>query len=313
MAPEHSRGTSQSRAARVHHSKRRGNGSSGRTKRQRTGSGGARQQSGRGAAHARKGGGALLQDEAEAPNTLAWRPRVGVPRTKREERRMLQRALAASAAEARSAIEAAEGGQLGQQAAGRRAPGCCSATPRSETANGAGPTDATCGAAAAAPASDACSSSGAQSQTHGPMHSVHLLAAAAAVVHARAAALAARDASDSEGEGPVERCMILGCRRQLLACYGVKEDCSSVRGRAELPHLICAPCLSRWFRALNQLRAAKGLEALVRRSCPVCKCELRHTVGQVRADADKYHLGLLKIESSWDCKVCLPSVEGTAL
>jgi hypothetical protein len=272
--------------------------------------------------------------------------------------------LAASAAEARSAIEAAEGGQLGQQAAGRRAPGCCSATPRSETANGAGPTDATCGAAAAAPASDACSSSGAQSQTHGPMHSVHLLAAAAAVVHARAAALAARDASDSEGEGPVERCMILGCRRQLLACYGVKEDCSSVRGRAELPHLICAPCLSRWFRALNQLRAAKGLEALVRRSCPVrqrlscrqpslrpahpsrtlyalalnsslgesaltrrrgvawlsscehaqvCKCELRHTVGQVRADADKYHLGLLKIESSWDCKVCLPSVEGTAL
>ena len=113
---------------------------------------------------------------------------------------------------------------------------------------------------------------------------------------ASAAAAAADGSSDWHGEG---RCMIMGCTRQLLCCYGVKAGVGHAVGAAESAHIMCASCLSRWWEVQNESREVRGLEPLVRRMCPVCKCELRRAAGDMRAEADKFHFGLLKMEGSW--------------
>ena len=69
-------------------------------------------------------------------------------------------------------------------------------------------------------------------------------------------------------------------------------------GCAESAHVVCATCLSRWWDAQNQLRAAKGQGAVARKVCPCCKVELRSTT-EMRNDTERYHMGLLKVEGTW--------------
>ena len=112
----------------------------------------------------------------------------------------------------------------------------------------------------------------------------------------QATALALEASSSDDGETPRERCVVLGCKRQLLRCRGAREVGMAV-GKAEESHVLCAPCLERWFVAQNELRAQHKplpLPALTRRSCPVCRNELR----SLRGD-DGSHLGLQKLEGTW--------------
>ena len=95
-----------------------------------------------------------------------------------------------------------------------------------------------------------------------------------------------------------ERCLLFGCKTKLLRCSGVKVVGSPV-GCAKNGHVLCAPCLDRWFSAQNSLREDSGLLPLTRRSCPVCKTELRGAGGEVRCDARQYFMGLQKVEWSW--------------
>ena len=135
------------------------------------------------------------------------------------------------------------------------------------------------------------------------------MAAAHRAAAAEAAAAATREASsDEECEAsqrgvsrppPLrERCCISGCKRQLLTCFGQKRGGSAL-GCAEDPHHVCAPCLYHWFASEAALRADEGLRLQSRRTCPVCKSELRTTCSEIRSDADKYVMGLLKIERTW--------------
>ena len=145
------------------------------------------------------------------------------------------------------------------------------------------------------------------------------LAAAAALVREHQAAVSRfavasaewASSSESEGEGEgegekagsvprrAERCMIWGCKRQLLLCHGVKSDALDLTGCAEHAHVLCAPCLGRWWDAQTRLRAEKDLELRLRRTCPVCRCELRRTGGEMRADSKSFYLGLQKLQWSW--------------
>ena len=124
------------------------------------------------------------------------------------------------------------------------------------------------------------------------------------------AAASAQWTSSSEDEGGggeeagsvprrTERCMIWGCKRQLLLCHGVKSDALDLTGCAEHAHVLCAPCLGRWWDAQTRLRAEKDLELRLRRTCPVCRCELRRTGGEMRADSKSFYLGLQKLQWSW--------------
>ena len=127
------------------------------------------------------------------------------------------------------------------------------------------------------------------------------IAAAAFAKHAEAAqaalALAAQEGSDDEDEG--ERCMIWGCKRELLQCYGAKREVGSAVGMADEAHVVCAPCLTRWWEAQNKLLAAKGKSISARKRCPCCRCEIRSTV-ETRAQPDCFHsTGLMKIPGTW--------------
>ena len=73
---------------------------------------------------------------------------------------------------------------------------------------------------------------------------------------------------DEEDGGSTERCMILGCKHQLLQCYGVKSDAMAAVGCAEESHIICTSCLERWAVAQNTNRAAQGLSKLTRKVLP---------------------------------------------
>jgi len=121
---------------------------------------------------------------------------------------------------------------------------------------------------------------------------------------AAAAALAACERSDdgfvdSDDEDSGERCMIWGCKRRLLRCFGVKADVGDALGCAESAHVLCATCLTRWWEAEKALRAQSGLSAPVRKVCPCCKIEIRNT-GETRRAGHLYHLGLLKVTSTWE-------------
>ena len=98
--------------------------------------------------------------------------------------------------------------------------------------------------------------------------------------------VAATDVSDW-GDG--KRCQLLGCSQSLLQCNG---------------HVLCAPCLTKWFPSqaglredANELREdANGRNNNSnRRLCPVCKVELREVRGDTR-----FQYGLLKIRETWD-------------
>lgn len=102
--------------------------------------------------------------------------------------------------------------------------------------------------------------------------------------------------ADEANEG--EQCVIFGCRRQLVRCYGEKKAGSAV-GCGEAGHVLCMPCLERWFKKKNELRHKHALGALRRRCCPVCQVELRTTSSAMRKDAERYVLGLEKLDWSW--------------
>ena len=131
-------------------------------------------------------------------------------------------------------------------------------------------------------------------------------AAGMAAAHRAAAAAAAattRDESSDDGDDESvsprhERCCISGCKRQLLTCFGQKRGGGAL-GCAEDGHHICAPCLYQWLASETSLRAEQGLNPQSRRTCPVCKSELRAAAREVRSDADKYVMGLLKVERTW--------------
>lgn len=121
---------------------------------------------------------------------------------------------------------------------------------------------------------------------------------AAAAAAAAAACESSEDEDDCDGSLCRERCCISGCKRQLLRCFGQKRGGSSL-GCAEDSHHICAPCLYRWFASETSLRVDKGLNPHMRRTCPVCRSELRSAGSAIRSDADKYVMGLLKVERTW--------------
>ena len=89
--------------------------------------------------------------------------------------------------------------------------------------------------------------------------------------------VAATDVSDW-GNG--KRCQLNGCSQSLLQCNG---------------HVLCAPCLTKWFPSQTELREDANELPNHRRLCPVCKVELR----EVRGDA-RFQYGLLKIPETWD-------------
>jgi len=106
------------------------------------------------------------------------------------------------------------------------------------------------------------------------------------------------DSSDDGDDAPRVRCCISGCKRQLLSCSGRKHGGSAV-GCAEECHYLCAPCLYTWLASETTLRAERGLNALTRRTCPVCKSEIRAASSAVRAEADRYVMGLQKVADTW--------------
>ena len=127
-------------------------------------------------------------------------------------------------------------------------------------------------------------------------------AATMAETHRAVAAKAAAEAAgeEGEGEGPV-RCCILGCTEQLLRCNGLKHAGRAV-GCAESWHVLCAPCLGRWYSSQAALRDEFGLPKQTRRSCPVCQAELRAAGSEIRGVADQYAMGLQKVAGTWDLR-----------
>lgn len=113
---------------------------------------------------------------------------------------------------------------------------------------------------------------------------------------AKAEAEAAESSDDGNNETGRERCVVLGCKRRLLRCHGARVAGHPV-GCGEESHVLCVPCLERWFVAQNALRAQEKLPALTRRSCPVCRTELRAVRGE-----EGFHLGLQKLEWSWEAE-----------
>jgi hypothetical protein len=134
----------------------------------------------------------------------------------------------------------------------------------------------------------------------------HTEAAEAIAQANREAALAAAERGEASSDEEADcfegyrsaRCCISGCKRQLLSCFGRKHSGSAV-GCAEESHFLCAPCLFRWFASETALREESGMQHHSRRTCPVCKSELRASASDVRTDGANYIMGLRKVESTW--------------
>ena len=107
------------------------------------------------------------------------------------------------------------------------------------------------------------------------------------------------DDDDDDGDYDGPRCLIYGCRKQLLVCHGLKDHGAAI-GCAEEGHVLCKPCLTRWFCANQELRAESGLNWSTRRCCPVCRCELRGSGVEVRDQCEHFWMGLSKVGSTWD-------------
>jgi len=144
-------------------------------------------------------------------------------------------------------------------------------------------------------ANAAAGTSSAPSNTWDAARARHEAAAAAALAGGE---YSDDDAGSDEGEDR-ERCMIWGCRRQLLRCFGVKADVGDAVGCAERAHVLCATCLVRWWEAEKALRMQNGLDAPLRKVCPCCKIEIRNT-GDTRRESHLYHMGLLKVTGTWE-------------
>ena len=133
--------------------------------------------------------------------------------------------------------------------------------------------------------------------------------ASASISHTEAAAtmaethraVAAKAATEAGEEGEVVRCCILGCTKQLLQCNGQKHAGLAV-GCAESWHVLCAPCLGRWYTSQAALRDEFGLPKQTRRSCPVCQTELRAAGSEIRGVADHYAMGLQKVAGTWNVR-----------
>eukprot|EP00966_Prymnesium_polylepis_P070616 1641075-Prymnesium_polylepis.1 len=97
-----------------------------------------------------------------------------------------------------------------------------------------------------------------------------------------------------------ERCLINGCHKQLLLCHGQKPVGSSTAGCAASGHLICYPCLNRWFDAQRVLREGAGLQPLYRCECPICRTALQ-AVRNISGNGASYAMGLRKLEATWEC------------
>ena len=124
-------------------------------------------------------------------------------------------------------------------------------------------------------------------------------AVAMAETHRAVATKAAMEAADEEGPGGgFARCCILGCTEQLLQCNGLKHAGCAV-GRAESWHVLCAPCLGRWYTSQAGLRDEFGLLKQTRRTCPVCQAELRTTGSEMRGVAGQYAMGSQKVAGTW--------------
>jgi len=231
-------------------------------------------------------------------------PYARAPKSRDEERRMLALALSMSAAEARGAMAAVESHHSNASRASRDAQHATHGDGGSHSGSrGIGGGHAT--GSSASSSIESGMTLAARVQRDGshrrPMVEVAAELAQAqrqAAAHFAAASTWQSSDDDAVAEGEAARCMIWGCKRQLLRCHGVKTDSSDLHGCAEVGHVLCAPCLERWWGVQNQLRAEKQLEPLVRRSCPVCRCELRRTGGAMRADP-RYFMGLLKLTWSW--------------
>ena len=127
-------------------------------------------------------------------------------------------------------------------------------------------------------------------------------AVAMAETHRAVATKAAMEAADEEGPGGgFARCCILGCTEQLLQCNGLKHAGRAV-GCAESWHVLCAPCLGRWYSSQAALRDEFGLPKQTRRSCPVCQAELRAAGSEIRGVADQYAMGLQKVAGTWELR-----------
>ena len=124
-------------------------------------------------------------------------------------------------------------------------------------------------------------------------------AVAMAETHRAVATKAAMEAAEEEGpRGGLVCCCILGCTKQLLQCNGLKHAGCAV-GRAESWHVLCAPCLGRWYTSQAGLRDEFGLLKQTRRTCPVCQAELRTTGSEMRGVAGQYAMGLQKVAGTW--------------
>ena len=124
-------------------------------------------------------------------------------------------------------------------------------------------------------------------------------AVAMAETHRAVATKAAMEAAEEEGPGGgLVCCCILGCTKQLLRCNGLKHAGCAV-GRAESWHVLCAPCLGRWYTSQAGLRDEFGLLKQTRRTCPVCQAELRTTGSEMRGVAGQYAMGLQKVAGTW--------------
>lgn len=123
-------------------------------------------------------------------------------------------------------------------------------------------------------------------------------AEAAAAAQARASALSAAalaEAAHSDDEARGERCLINGCREMLLRCRGGKEVGTST----ESDHVLCKPCLERWYASQKELRGMRGLAPLARRQCPVCTRELRAAANSARSKPSQFEMGLEKLMHTW--------------
>jgi len=121
---------------------------------------------------------------------------------------------------------------------------------------------------------------------------------AVAVMEARkrareSAAVAAAAANPDDDTDEKDVCVILGCHQMLLRCEGRTASGGS-NG-----HLLCKPCLDRWFVSQTALRAERGLPLLTCKQCPVCQCELRSAGSSSRYDRNSTALGLCKLTHTW--------------
>ena len=172
-------------------------------------------------------------------------PYARAPKSRDEERRMLAMALSMSAAEARGAMAAVESHHSNASRASRDAQHATHGDGGSHSGSrGIGGGHAT--GSSASSSIESGMTLAARVQRDGshrrPMVEVAAELAQAqrqAAAHFAAASTWQSSDDDAVAEGEAARCMIWGCKRQLLRCHGVKTDSSDLHGCAEVGHVLC--------------------------------------------------------------------------